>query len=183
MAAQARISLFPWAVNRVAILRSSPPPMPAMWSNLPSGGRYEPALPKERGGLVGWRMIGGNNREVGRCPHPSESAAEAYRVVHAAQLAVRQQEARMLCDAVAGWFWHISLDGEWLAVSSRGYQRQRECVFSLEQFLEFFPTARVVMPPAPRSRATRSGSLTVLTVPGVVGPMTGVAGQTDQVTT
>jgi len=58
-----------------------------------------------------------------------------------------------------GWTWQLSLafedgeaDGQVAAVSARGYERQRECRHSLDNFLIAVPAADVVSRVAVRAR-------------------------------
>lgn len=184
MLGQARIVLYPWAGDAAAILlESSAPPMPSMWNGQPAGGRYVVAPRGASAALVGWRMIGGNNRELGRGARPIGSVAEAYRAIHDAKLAFSRPEVRMMLDPVAGWSWHISLDGERVAVSSRGYQRQRECEYGVEKFREHFPTAQLVVPTAPKPRVPRHPSLTMSIFLGAEGSSIVLAVPTNEVTT
>ena len=98
-------------------------------------------------GLVGWRALGANNRELGRAASPSKSIEEACATVRATQFAFVHTTTRIVRDAGVGWAWRIRLDGECVVASSRAYQRQRECGYSLEQFCELFPSAEVLAPP------------------------------------
>ena len=42
----------------------------------------------------------------------------------------------MSVDADDGrWYWRLSIEAIPVAISSRTYQRQRECIYSLDQFL------------------------------------------------
>lgn len=179
MAAQARIALFSWIWTPAATRLDSPPPGPSTWTARPSQRRHAVASPRGSTRGVGWRVIGANNRELGRCARPTDSVDEACQAVRSAQLTFGRQATRVMLDADACWSWHISLDADPLAVSSRGYHRQRECDYSLEQFCALFPTAQVVMPPALRSRPTRRGPLTPPPAPGIPGLRAVVAGPAE----
>jgi hypothetical protein len=84
----------------------------------------------------GWRLIGANNRELGRSP-----------VTYAGLIAAREKaaELRDRADAVTGqvdndprdgsWGWRGSLAGVVVATSGRRYQRHRECAYNFRQFV------------------------------------------------
>jgi hypothetical protein len=179
MAAHARIVLFSWVWTPAVLLLESPPPGPSRSATRPSQGRSGVGSRRGRPDVVGWRVIGANNRELGRGAHPAESVTEACQAVHAAQLTFGQHVTRILRDDVTGWSWHTSLDGDPVTVSSRGYFRQREADYSLEQFRAFFPTAKVVEPPTLTSRPTRRGPLSIPPVLDQVGPWTVVGGAAE----
>ncbi len=93
-------------------------------------------------GGVGWRLLGSNNRELGRsaASHPdAESALAAIEVVRAL---VRVGEAHIVHDPVTGlWAWHL-VDGDTLVANSgRGFRHERECRYNLEQFRAEAPHA------------------------------------------
>jgi hypothetical protein len=133
--------------------------------------REEPCAGVTDGRWTSWRLLGGNNHELGRGAllHPDDEACVAalrrlrtLDVAAAATVAIRR-------DA---WWWQVDVDGERLAVSSRGYQRQRECRYNLDHFLAELPTAAVpepgAVPPGRRPRreaspAPRRAAATVTT--------------------
>jgi uncharacterized protein YegP (UPF0339 family) len=94
------------------------------------------------GSWYGWRLLAANNRELGRSPQ-----------VHAALTECQQAAVRMVTDfealttvvsadsARGLWRWRLDGADSAVAVSSRLYLRQRECVYSLRQFLQAAPTA------------------------------------------
>ncbi len=95
-------------------------------------------------GLVAtaWRLLGGNNRELGR-------SATVFPGVTAAREAISELRDRLpealrafACDTRTGrWGWRLLVDGEPLATSSRLYLRHRECGYNLGQFLAGVPGA------------------------------------------
>lgn len=179
MAAQARIVLFSWVLTPAATRPDSPLPGPSRWTTRPPQARYGPGSRRWGAGAIGWRVIGANNRELGRGALPAGSVDEACQAVRAAQLTFDRQMSRVLLDAGAFWSWHMSLDGHPVTVSSRGYHRQRECDYSLEQFRAQFPTAEVVRRPAHRSASTRRGLLTLPPLPSIVVLWTDLAGPAE----
>lgn len=89
---------------------------------------------------AGWRLLGGNNRELGR----SAQVHHADQVLHAIRRV--QESADRLSIVVAKtqtgkWYWAASLGGQRVAMSARTYGRQRECRYNAEQFLRAVPVA------------------------------------------
>lgn len=151
MSTPARVVLFPW------LAASSAPAAPFGVTSTPRQRIMAPrAASRSRGnGLVGWRALGANNRELGRAAAGLTSTAAALDAVEVAQTGLATGVRRIVHHAGVGWSWRILLDDEWLVSSSRRYQRQRECTYSLDQFCEWFPAAVVVLP-APRRQRSRT---------------------------
>jgi len=182
MAGRARIVLYNW-VRAVGTRHHDVGPDELLTlTALPSRGRDRAEL-RKGAGLVGWRVLGANNRELGRSAGPFGRADEAYQAVHEAQTVLERTVTRFWADDLGEWFWNISLDGDQLAVSSRGYRRQRECIYSIEQFREHFPTARVVAPQVLRPPSASCGSLVIPSDRVAARRASTVAGRNREVTT
>ncbi|WP_042398630.1 hypothetical protein [Streptacidiphilus carbonis] len=88
------------------------------------------------GERVGWRLVGANNRELGRgVPRFAEEQA-----CREAVLRLRADMARAVVTVHrvqpgAMWAWRIAVDEVAAAASGRAYRRQRECQYNLAQFL------------------------------------------------
>jgi hypothetical protein len=164
MAGQTRIVLYSWVRAVGARHHELGPDRLSTLTAQPSRGRDWAESRKIGAGLVGWRVLGANNRELGRSAGPFWRVDQAYQAVHEAQAVLERTVTRFWADDLGEWFWNISLDGEQLAVSSRGYRRQRECNYSIEQFREHFPTARVVASHVLRPPSTSCGSLVLPSV-------------------
>ncbi|MEZ0091342.1 hypothetical protein [Streptacidiphilus sp. EB129] len=82
-----------------------------------------------------WRLLGANNRELGRCltDFPDqESCRQAVtflceNIERANPLIMRAQPATL-------WVWRLEVDEVPLALSARAYRRQRECLYNLALF-------------------------------------------------
>lgn len=92
---------------------------------------------------IRWRMLSGNNREIGR-------GVDSYPDVESARIGVK--ELQTLLDALeAGvrrntsneWMWHLSLDGRLVAVSGHGFNRLIRCEQGLTQFQATIRVAEV----------------------------------------
>jgi hypothetical protein len=91
--------------------------------------------PAADGSWFAWRLLGGNNRELGRSAvvHPSATACRDA----AARLRDRSSDLAsvLATDARQGrWRWRVDDRDGTVAVSSRLYLRQRECTYNLAQF-------------------------------------------------
>lgn len=113
------------------------------WVHWPS----EADVPGEAGAdgsWVGWRLAGGNNRELGR----SATVFADLAACRAAATALQQQidRTRRLAsvnDSTGLWGWRLDLAGQPVATAGRLYLRQRECQYSLAQFAAAVPQARL----------------------------------------
>jgi hypothetical protein len=107
-----------------------------------SGVRGESDLSRATG--VSWRLLGGNNRELGR----SAQVFGGLEACHLSALDVQQRVGfatpELRSEAATGrWTWQLRLDGEPVAVAGRAYLRLRECQYNLAQFVAFAPAAGV----------------------------------------
>ena len=92
--------------------------------------------------VLGWRLIGGNNRELGRSPVPFRNAAICLLTIDR----LRAGCSRLVPVVQAGvdgrgWRWATLLDGSALAISGRAYPRARECRYAVQRFLAAVPRA------------------------------------------
>jgi hypothetical protein len=117
--------------------------------------RFQYANPaRPAGGAVpiraaAWRLIGGNNRDLGCSP----ARFEDTRTSRLAVLELR----RRIADAVpvitidprsSEWTWRLDLDGRVVARSARGYLRHRECLYNVSHVLGSVPVAALPGEPA-----------------------------------
>lgn len=89
-----------------------------------------------------WRLVAGNNRQLGRSPGTYTDLAECRAGVDRLVEALPQLVPVLAPGSSAGaWAWHLVLPGvegerSVLAVSSRSFERQRENRYSIESFRE-----------------------------------------------
>jgi hypothetical protein len=96
-----------------------------------------PALPL-------WRLIGANNRELGRLAAPAVEGDTCCDALARLTVGAAAATSRIKLDGGTGsWSWLLELRGVVLAVSGRSYLRQRECMYSLTHFLHAVPLAVV----------------------------------------
>lgn len=89
---------------------------------------------------AGWRLLGGNNRELGRSAraYPADSVVDE---IHRVQGASDRLSIVASKTQSGKWYWAASDGGERMAMSARTYGRQRECLYNAEQFLRALPLA------------------------------------------
>jgi hypothetical protein len=103
---------------------------------------------------VAWRLLGANNRELGRSPiwYPDvESCREAVRAL--------KREIGGMTTAISSvgmpggaWSWRLVVSGTAVAVAGRPYHRQRECAYNLSHFVAAVPDARIADEPCHPAR-------------------------------
>lgn len=105
------------------------------------GGRLAHATSTGSGG-VGWRLLGANNRELGRSAVAYPDAEAALESIGRVRTLVHLGAVHVLHDQQTGlWAWHLDDDGVLVATSGRGFRHERECRYNLEQFQSAAPTS------------------------------------------
>jgi hypothetical protein len=90
-----------------------------------------------------WRLLGSNNRELGRSSAVYADPPACFRSAEALQAGVSRAEPVAAVNQKTGlWVWRLDLEGTPAAVAARSYKRRRECLYSLERFLATAPLAR-----------------------------------------
>jgi hypothetical protein len=92
---------------------------------------------------VGWRLLGSNNRELGRSAGHHDDAEAALVSIEQVRAVAATGDAHIVHEAATGlWAWQLSdLNGRPTAVAGRGFRYERECRYNLEQFRETAPVA------------------------------------------
>jgi hypothetical protein len=106
------------------------------------GGRIAQAAGLSGG--VAWRLLGPNNRELGRSALAFVDAEAAHVAIASIRGLALTGKAHVLHqNDPAHWAWSLD-DGELVvATSGRGFRHERECRLNLEHFREAAPTAAV----------------------------------------
>jgi hypothetical protein len=107
---------------------------------LTPGGRlvHDPTV-----GGVGWRLLGANNRELGRSALAYPDAESALGAVAAVRRLAVVGVAHIVHERTeTPWVWQLEDErGGVVATSGRGFRHERECRYNLEQFRETAPAA------------------------------------------
>jgi len=94
------------------------------------------------GSGVGWRLLGSNNRELGRSASAYADAESALAAIGRVRELAPDGEAHIGHDPSTGlWAWHLDDDGVLAATSGRGFRHERECRYNLDQFRAAAPLA------------------------------------------
>lgn len=101
---------------------------------------------RQDGCWFSWRMLGGNNRELGRGATVHVSERECLSAMARVQADAARSTSFIGLRPTGLWWWQLELDGARVAVAGRSYQRQRECRYNLEQFLISWTAAIVPEP-------------------------------------
>lgn len=119
----------------------------AVSGTLPGDDEPAASIPHPRGVGVAWRLLGANNRELGRCQRPFGSL-DACRVQVALLRAGLDDAQRVVSrgSSGSGWLWSLTLGDVVLARAARLFHRERECEYSLMQFLAAAPEAALRLP-------------------------------------
>ena len=106
---------------------------------LPRQGDGDPA-PLD--GSVMWRLLGANNYELGRSTDRFAGMDEAHAAVEDVLGQFEQLVASIEATPSSGrWQWRLLVADQPIAMSSRSFQRERECRYNLGQFLAVAPSA------------------------------------------
>ena len=117
-----------------------------------------------------WRLVGPNNREIGRSAQAYVDAAACRAGISFLRRQLDHVEPRVWCDESMRWLWRLELNGQPVAHSARAYMRRREAVFNLEQFLAAAPTAAA---PGTVHVASASASANLAVEPALTGEVAG----------
>ncbi len=107
------------------------------------GGRlvHQPAA-----GGVGWRLLGANNRELGRAVTAFPDAETAVAAIEAIRVVATGGASRIRYDpGTRLWWWQLCEgSADVVAASGRGFRHEGACRHNLDQFREIAPAAAVL---------------------------------------
>ena len=108
--------------------------------------RLSGPIPPEADGTsaVAWRLVSANNRELGRSAVYHWGADACVRAIHDLVRSLDDVQTRLSRSPATGlWGWVLTRDGEPVAMSGRGYRREREARDCLDNFRSAAPIAQV----------------------------------------
>lgn len=116
-------------------------------------GRWHPVGDYDEQSRYGWRLIGANNRELGRSPVTYGGLAEARGMATAVRSrAIELSHTFTNNETDGSWIWLATLGAMTVAVSGRTYLRQRECHYNYQQFVAALGVAVESLSPTVRPR-------------------------------
>jgi hypothetical protein len=92
---------------------------------------------------VNWRLLSGNNREIGRGGAALADANQCALRVKELQTDVGRLRPRVRRTGHNRWMWELSLDGAPLIIAGHRFDRSIRCEQALSQFLVEFATAPI----------------------------------------
>lgn len=85
---------------------------------------------------IRWRLLGTNNREIGRGAESFVDAECCRLAVKELQTQIDDVEAVVRRGVRNSWVWQLVLDDRLVATSAHGYDRQIRCGAALSHFLD-----------------------------------------------
>ena len=96
------------------------------------------------GPWVAWRLLGANNRELGRSGATYLDLVDCVASIDALKRVISATPGLVAPEPATGsWYWRLDADAVAVAVAGRAYRRQRECFYSLEQFRAAVPASEI----------------------------------------
>lgn len=94
---------------------------------------------------VAWRLLGANNRELGRSAVWYPGIDSCLESVHVLRREIGGVTSAITAVASPGgaWSWQLTVSGRPVAVAGRPYHRHRECAYNLSHFVAAVPAARI----------------------------------------
>lgn len=94
---------------------------------------------------VAWRLLGANNRELGRSAVWYPDRDSCLEAVHSLQREIGAVTSAITAVANPGgaWSWQLAVRGRPVAVAGRPYHRHRECAYNLSHFVAAVPAAHI----------------------------------------
>jgi len=97
---------------------------------------------ERKDGWYAWRLVGANNRELGRSVTTFPSYPECRDAATNVQKQIDHLSPCLLTDAASGrWTWRADIAGEPVASCQRWFDRERTCRASLGNFIDSIAAA------------------------------------------
>jgi hypothetical protein len=98
---------------------------------------------------VAWRLLGGNNRELGRSALWYPDLDACLEAVRALKREIGGVTSAITSAGQSGgaWSWRLAVSGRPVAMAGRPYHRHRECAYNLSHFVAAVPAALVADEP------------------------------------
>ena len=94
-----------------------------------------------------WRLLGSNNRELGRGSVSHPSLPEVLASIEHVRSGLDPEDVVHLRGAhTDGWNWVLRTQGRDLVHSARTFRRERESVYNADAFLAALPVADIRLP-------------------------------------
>jgi hypothetical protein len=102
-------------------------------------GRVTDSRPNGRDDLLVWRLLGGNNRELGRSGDQYATVTDCLQSIQAIKRLFESVAApRVSFSSVrqvgSNWWWSVEEGGRTVAASARAFSRQLECRSNYDHF-------------------------------------------------
>jgi hypothetical protein len=108
-----------------------------------------------------WRLVGANNRELGRSARTYPNVTACKEAVADLLLHLDVARSHLAINTDTGlWIWRLDIGDQWIAVAGRSYQRRRECLYNVTRFIAAAPTAEFASDLLGRSRPREGSPLT-----------------------
>jgi hypothetical protein len=108
-------------------------------------------LSYRREGLIRWRLLSGNNRELGRGVRISASVAECLTHLAAVRDEFLEATTRIRRGPTGEWCWDVLVRGQAVASAGHGYPRLIRCQQALAMFAAAVAAAEVSPTPVDTS--------------------------------
>lgn len=130
----------------------------------PGGWLEPPATAVADGDWSAWRLLGANNRELGRSYFAYPTLLDCHRAVAEVQGGVTRAEPVVTISLRTGlWRWQLNLATGPAVISARSFERRRACEANLAHFCTAIPRAEGAL-----AQPTVSASASETTVPASV---------------